>query len=194
MTYSDETARAIQHRHNLPEATIRTWKSRNAIPNKYSSEDYQPKPVPTAKQQQDEAWLLSVLSHPALNSLSIATLTNTTYHHIQSAQDKRASKRVSLRPETVSLLRAHIRTFQASIRKVIQPLAGKQTFSDAEKRALDTLLRDKRLIAKKIIGAGLAYTRYAYRKKQVTIQPIFEDWEAMQIRDALAVFLIETRI
>lgn len=48
MQYDDEKAKAIIAKFNLDEKTIKVWKTRGKIPDKYFSDDYQP-PVKASK-------------------------------------------------------------------------------------------------------------------------------------------------
>lgn len=44
MEFSEEKAREIVKKHNLSEKTIRVWKARNSIPDKYQAEDFKETP------------------------------------------------------------------------------------------------------------------------------------------------------
>ena len=44
MEFNEEKAKGIVEKYNLSDNTVRVWRSRNTIPDKYSDGNYQPAP------------------------------------------------------------------------------------------------------------------------------------------------------
>ena len=77
MVFNEEKAREIISRFNLDEKTLKVWKSRNAIPDKYFHEGFEIKPK--AEGERDEqGWrdIQRILGYGKINIKSIARLMN----------------------------------------------------------------------------------------------------------------------
>lgn len=77
MEFNEEKAKEIVLKHNLDEKTIRVWRTRNNIPNKYLNPELGINiPVKGEKQVQELKRIKAILANEKLNIASIARLSD----------------------------------------------------------------------------------------------------------------------
>ena len=89
MVFNEEKAREIISRFNLDEKTLKVWKSRNAIPDKYFRESFEIKPK--AEGERDEQTIRDIkriFGYGKINALSVERLIGAEEYRIRGILDK----------------------------------------------------------------------------------------------------------
>lgn len=191
MEFTTEKAQEIVQKFGLDPKTIKVWKTRKSIPDKYADPDFSPRADPTPKQKKDYERLLNALLSEKIYKINLCKQEGIKITRYQSAIRKDA-KRVDLTMSEAVKLRRNLNELRIEIKKIVEPLAGKTRFFETDKKNLGKLFLDERLNARSILGAGQCYDRLIARNSPSQSTEIFEDWEAVQMVDALSVFLLET--
>ena len=96
MQYDEKTATEIALKHDISEITIRVWKSRGVIPDRYQNPHYnRRKPIPKAIQESDAyTRLIDLLKSKRFNLKALSDFSHVKLHAIRDAlrTGKKATK------------------------------------------------------------------------------------------------------
>lgn len=182
MTYDEQKAIDIIKTHNLSEKTLRVWKNRGAIPDKYSNPYYKAKKPPSEK---DKIWVnrcVEVLKLPELNIKTFTDLAGVEYYSFHDSIKGKAQVGI----ENWIKIRKELNSFRVQIKKHLKPYEGKDTFNEREKKAMDTFINDERLVKRVFFDNNEYYSRWYFRERspQKRVQTHY-DYEVGYARDQL---------
>lgn len=191
MEFTKEKAEEIIKRWELDAKTIKVWRTRGSIPDKYADPNYTPREKLNPKQKKDYERLMSAISTEKLYKVHICKQEGISYSKYMSAIRK-DNKKVDLTLSETIAIKRNVNEFRIKIKNLIEPLINKTRFFEADKKKLDALLLDERFNTRSLLGEGQCYDRFIARNSPTQGTEIFEDWEATQMLDRLSVFLLET--
>lgn len=115
MKYDEDTAREIIQRYGLASATLKVWRHRGSIPQKYASPDYDATPPALLKDtlRAVEITQLPELNVSAFTGVAYRKVIDVTRHHLRgkrASQNFTESEITALKSE-VTRLRNKIRRF-----------------------------------------------------------------------------------
>jgi hypothetical protein len=146
MNFDEEKAREIVERFGLSESTIKVWKTRGSIPNKYANPDYtQPAKVSGVKDERLEERIKTILSNQKLNKSKLAELAGIDLQRMKGYY----SNRVRMTPGDLIELKKAINHLKIDAIKAVNDLANRQVgfsvtvkrFVEREEVSLQTLLK-----------------------------------------------------
>ncbi len=202
MEFNEETARRIISEWGLSESTMRVWKTRGTIPEKYlnSIPVEKRKPETDAELKEYErgirAFRSEKLNTAYLFSSSLNLPSRLTHHDWI-----RGTSTMSY-PDFITV-KKELNRLRIKIKSVVEKHAGKEKFTPAEKKEVDSVLESPLFKLAPLLGydrkthsseakESKVYKRVGARK--MGRAEVFFDWEVTYILDRLAIFLLETSI
>jgi hypothetical protein len=136
MKYTEEKALRFKSEFNLPASTVRVWKSRNVIPDKYSRE--LPKKITSTHELQQITNLINAFKTEKFKIASLCRLAGlpNTY----SLHDTLNEKSMLSKQELIALKKA-INIIRNDTKKVLQSLGEKETIPESTIKDIRKLLQ-----------------------------------------------------
>lgn len=92
MEYNEQTAKELQEKFGLDESTLRTWKHRNQIPDKYSDPEYKKMVVLTKAFSSAHNTLHEILKFKTMNTKAVFATANVPYQRFNDMVDVELSE------------------------------------------------------------------------------------------------------
>jgi len=155
MKFNEEKARQIIDKYNLSQTTLKVWKSRGSIPDRYGKEGYV-KPIPVSGKGDEimQERLISILNMPELNRKTIIQLSGCDATRINGV----CLHKSTFTKEEMFALQKEIKRLRLDILKYTQKYS----------ESFVKLLKDNRLKFYVIIPDKLFARRLNYLKDNIS--------------------------
>lgn len=178
MIYDETTAKAIVAKYGLSPSTLKVWKYRNSIPDKYSEPGYQKRTALTPAQELTHATLMKVLSSGKVKIKAFGELTGISEQKFRDA-NRKGEKQVQLSQADLKRAVAKLKEIRLQISK---------TFESYQETAFTNLLKNPCLAYSIIAGEREIYSKLSdYRRGKTQLTQ--ETWQ--KAKDKYFVFALE---
>ena len=178
MKFDEQKAKEIIEKYSLNDKTIRVWRSRNAIPDKYAREDYN-KRITTKAGDIRHDHLMDLLKTGMLNRTVLSGLTNIPLYKINDA----VAGKARLSDSDVQKCKIEIKRVKIEIAK---------TFERFHPLQLKRLFNNPLLVYTKIIGDKMIFSKVSYLRLKNNSEPDKLLWQ--QVKDKYIVFAMTLNI
>jgi len=191
MEFCEVKAIEIVKKFNLNEKTIRVWKTRNSIPDKYEKME---KPVVKIKGEHDiqtQKNIVRVLNRGDLSKINVSSLARLANVNSQKLTDVIRGKSGLLTTDELLAIKKAINILRIEAKEINESLS-KMRFEipqSLEKKFRDFFYR-KEIYSKRFFNEKIYFKVEGFARKLRS----FPVDEIQSIRDDFALFLIETNI
>jgi hypothetical protein len=205
MEYKEEEAFAIARKFSLSAVTVKVWKNRGRIPDKYEREDYRlRRPAQTPAELADYNRGMRILQSEKINTAELLRRAALPKHRFLDAC-RPDERRVELDYDQYLALKKELQRLRTQIRTVTEKMVPGGRYTPQNKVEIDKLVHNDLIVVAKLFnydpkkddqlaGSRLAtaYQRVSGRKH--TVNFVHEDWEVDFALDRLTLFMLETSI
>lgn len=184
MEFNEATAKQIIERYNLSINTLKVWKSRNSIPDRYLKNYVGPGVSRENKLEKDR--LMKIITSKKINLTTIVFFSKLEKHHI----DDVIRQKTDFNDTDILFLKKTINQLRIELKVLIDKLNSSYTVSPITERLLLEVLNKKWLIETKVFDNEVSKKLSAWKAKRTQ----FPITEKTKIVDCLVVLYIETVI
>lgn len=171
MEFSEKLAKDVAQKYDLDEKTIKVWKNRNSIPDRYFNEEYEhrPKMEKTGGIEQLKVdRLIEVLSNPKLQTNTICKLAGITQAwlimELTRSIDKREGKIIYLSDAEYLSISNEVKKLRIEIKNILNGEAGASMRTIQKKAFCKFVITDPRIFREPIFGVKTANKISAVKK------------------------------
>ena len=185
MKFDEKTAIEIIEKFNLSPSTLKVWKNRNSIPDRYQNE-YEKPGVSRSKTVEVEK-VLKIVTYDKINRETIIQYSGVSRNKIEDA----IRQKTALTDNELLLLKKTINEFRIELNKIID-LLNKSTYEVTEmsQKQILNFLSKKYIVENKVFGSELNKKFSSWKNKRTT----FPITEKTKIANCLVVLSVETTI
>lgn len=178
MEFNEQKAIEIIEKYGLSETTLRIWKLRNSIPDKYTKDDYKPREIVDNDYLTNYKRLLETLKNEAVNTNTIARAADVSTNKINDA----LRNKVKLSNADFIKMKSEINALKIFVAKCIA------------QRDYKALLCDARIDARPVLSRFANNNEYQkiIRFKNGNIS--YLDETEQKLKDAYSIFAMSLRI
>jgi hypothetical protein len=183
MEFKEDIAKGIIEKYGLSEQTIKVWKTRGKIPDKYADPEYAPlRKVEDLKGKRELERIKEILSSPKLNNTEIARLSGI---EMERFKDWKAG-RTFIPPEGLIELKKIINRLRIDGARALNDLTRQPP--DFSVQVKNYLNREEILLFPLLKGQKIHYERISRGRQIIPYDT------TIHVRDCLSIFLLELNI
>lgn len=138
MKFTEEQAKLIIEKYTLSPKTLKVWKTRGSIPDRYFQEDYEKPAKLNRKEKREKERIIKILESKKINKTYLAELSGV---HRQMIQDAMKGKRSFSRQDHLAIKKA-INRIRVDVKEIVMKYQNrKDYFREKENRELKDFLR-----------------------------------------------------
>jgi hypothetical protein len=202
MEFTEETAKQVAEKFGLDDKTIRVWKTRNSIPDRYFKEDYQhrEKMDKSGKIEQLKVnRLIEVLSNPKLQTIAICKIAGITQkwlmNELTRSVDKRDGKVVYLSDTEYLSISNEIKKLRLEIKSILDGVESGSAMGTTRKKSFCRfIIEDPRIFREPIFSEKIGNKISAVKKLKQDHYLEFSPSEFDSMYNQLGILIFELQL
>ena len=202
MEFTEELAKEVVTKFSLDETTIRVWRTRKSIPDRYFKDDYQHRERMEKTGQVEQLKvnrLIEVLSNPKVHTKAICKIAGIKQQwfisELTRSVDKREGKVIYLSDAEYLSISNEIKKLRIEIKEILQSVEGGSKMGTVKKKAFcKFIIDDCRIFREPIFGEKTANKISAVKKLKQDQYLEFSPGEYDAMYNQLGILIFELSV